>query len=65
MRADARSGGSRRRLFAFLVAGAGLALLIAANAHLLHVAFDTQPECVSHGKERGGPGAYRAARSAC
>jgi hypothetical protein len=40
-------------------------LLLAANAHLIYVAFSSQPDCVSHLKDHGAPGTYRAAKSAC
>lgn len=46
-----------------------LALLLiftGANAHLLYVAFESQPGCVMHLKSAGeGTDAYRAAKSAC
>ena len=59
-----------------LLARAGLALLVVlglltvvlANAHLVYVAFASQPGCVLHLKERGEasrPGSFRAAVSAC
>ena len=58
------------------LARAGLALLVVlglltvvlANAHLVYVAFASQPGCVQHLKERGDatrPGSFRAAASAC
>lgn len=44
-------------------AAIGLAL---ANAHLVQVAFSSQPECIPHLKQPGSAdGAYRAAKSAC
>ncbi|MDA5194457.1 hypothetical protein [Govanella unica] len=45
--------------------GIGLVLLIAANAHLVYVAFSSAPDCVPHAKESDDMGPYRAARSAC
>ena len=40
--------------------------LAVANAHLVQVAFTSQPDCVPHLKLPGGTdGAYRAAKSAC
>jgi hypothetical protein len=55
----------RKPLLLALVA-LGVALLIAANAHLVYVAFTSQPDCVPHAKEVGVEGApLRAARSAC
>jgi hypothetical protein len=53
------------RLVALLIAGTGIAVLIAANAHLVYVAFSSQPDCVPHTKAVGEKGAFRAARSAC
>jgi len=53
------------KLVALLIAGAGIALIIVANAHLVYVALDSQPECVPHAKQMDGAGTYRAARSAC
>lgn len=44
---------------------AGLLLFAGANAHLVYVAFQSQPDCVEHLKVADGSGAYRAARSAC
>jgi hypothetical protein len=53
-----------------LVIGAvalALAILVGANAHLVYVALESQPECVAHVKPgTGGEGsAYSAARSSC
>jgi hypothetical protein len=53
------------RLISLLIAGGGVALLVAANAHLVHVALVSQPECVPHLKSTGPEGTFRAARSAC
>ena len=44
---------------------AGLLLFVGANAHLVYVAFQSQPECVAHLKSADGDGRYRAAKSAC
>lgn len=69
---QAAPGGKERvrRMRARIVVGAiivaSVLVLVAANAHLVYVAFTTQPDCVPHLKEAGKtPGAYRAARSAC
>jgi len=43
----------------------GLLLVIGANAHLLYVAFQSQPECVPHSKTAGDGHGYRAAGPAC
>ena len=48
-----------------LIAGAGLLVFIGANAHLVHVALSSQPDCVEHLKTEGQDGAYRAARPSC
>lgn len=54
------------RTIALMVAGAAVATLLVANAHLVYVAVASQPGCVAHLKaEAGEPGAYRAARSSC
>ena len=53
------------RLVALAIAGAGIAVLIAANAHLVYVAVVSQPDCVPHEKATGAAGTFRAARSAC
>lgn len=44
---------------------AGLLLFAGANAHLVYVAFQSQPECVAHVKDTSESGGYRAAKSAC
>ena len=58
---------SRRnwRRVSLLIAAAGVGLLVAANAHLVHVALVSQPDCVPHAKSAGEGGTFRAARSAC
>lgn len=48
-----------------LIVAAGVAVFVAANAHLIYVAFDSQPDCVPHSKSTDDDNAYRAARSAC
>ena len=56
------------RVVLILSVGAGLALLVLANAHLLYVAFASQPRCVQHikqGEGNSGRGAYSAAQSGC
>lgn len=67
---NARAGTPRARhlnwrLLSVLIAGAGLALLVAANAHLVYVAVQSQPDCVPHLKTSGDGDTFRAARSAC
>ena len=54
------------RLIAAGIAAAVVALLVAANAHLVYVAVASQPDCVAHAKTPGQDGAgFRAARPAC
>lgn len=53
------------KLVSLLIAGAVIALFIGANAHLVYVALDSQPECVPHAQQMDESGLYRAARSAC
>ena len=61
-----RAEASRRRPWlAWVLVPAGLLLFAAANAHLVYVAFQSQPECVEHLKAAGDGEGYRAARSAC
>ena len=48
----------------WLLVPAGLLLFAGANAHLVYVAFQSQPDCVAHVKI-GGNGGYRAAKPAC
>lgn len=47
-----------------LLVGCLLVGLLLANVHLVQVAFESQPECVSHNKS-GGNGVHRAAKSSC
>jgi hypothetical protein len=63
------SGRARSRLpggwLAWVLIPAGLLLFAGANAHLVYVAFQSQPDCVTHLKGASdGPG-YQAAKSAC
>jgi len=58
----------RGAVLAFALAAAGLAVVLAANAHLLYSALRSQPACVPHIREAGSgpPGAaYRPAESSC
>ena len=57
---------SRSRWIIWSFVAAGLLLFVLANAHLIYVAFQSQPDCVGHLKERASEsGQYRAAKSAC
>jgi hypothetical protein len=57
------SGSNRGRVMALVAAA--LAVVLLANAHLVYVALDSQPDCVPHAKQTDGAGSFRAARSAC
>lgn len=58
-----RTGG---RAVIWLALGAGLAVLLGANWHLVHVALTSQPDCVAHLKQgESRQGGFSAARSAC
>lgn len=46
-----------------IVAAVIVGVLLAANVHLVYVAFSSQPDCVL--KDEGEPGTYRAAKAAC
>lgn len=66
--ASSRDNAARRRsTFRLLIiaAVAIVGVLLVANAHLVYVAFSSQPDCVTHLKGAGTDGAYRAAKSAC
>jgi len=51
-----------------MIVGAGLLVLVGANAHLLYVALMSQPDCVAHvrpGEASSGGQSFSAAKSAC
>lgn len=48
----------------WLLVPAGLLVFAGANAHLVYVAFQSQPDCVAHVKD-ADDGGYVAAKSAC
>ena len=52
---------SRIPLLVWLLVPAALLVLAGANAHLVYVAYVSQPECVAHLKQTGtGEGQFRA-----
>lgn len=53
------------RWLPWLLITLGLLLFSGANAHLVYVAFQSQPDCVAHLKHKADEGGYRAAKSAC
>jgi hypothetical protein len=55
------------RRWIWLLIGAGLALVIGANWHLVYVAVTSQPDCVAHVRTgaNGAPGSFSAAKSSC
>ncbi|HET9535358.1 MAG TPA: hypothetical protein VFP43_08450 [Mesorhizobium sp.] len=55
----------RKGLLVWVLVSAGVLLVAGANAHLVYVAFDSQPECMDHAKTVGDGQRYRAAGSAC
>ncbi len=55
----------RRTWLAWVLVPAGLLLFVGANAHLVYVAFQSQPDCVVHSKAAGDGHGYLAAKSAC
>lgn len=59
------SGRIRTRTWVWLGVALGLAVLIAANVHLVYVSFSSQPGCVAHSKAPADDGSYSAAKSAC
>lgn len=71
MMGEGRSNGQAqpargRRVLVALAVGAALALLAAANAHLVWVASVSDPGCVDHARVgEGRPGAFGAPGSAC
>ena len=53
------------RWISAIIAMAVVAVFVAANAHLIWVAFQSQPVCVPHDRTPGEGQAYGAAQSAC
>ena len=62
---ERRRSRARRMVYAAAIVAA-LTLLVFANAHLVHVAITSQPDCVVHIKSgQSSPGQFSAAGSAC
>jgi len=58
----------RARALVWAAIGAGLLLLLTANAHLVYTAVMSQPDCVAHIRQGEGAskdGQFSAARSSC
>jgi hypothetical protein len=66
MNTEATTARNGRR-WIWLLIGAGLALVIGANWHLVYVAVTSQPDCVTHVRTgaNGAPGSFSAAKSSC
>lgn len=61
-----QAGGVGMRRKVVLLVAAGVALFIAANAHLIYVATISQPDCVAHVRHgEGSPNNFSAAASSC
>lgn len=65
----ARAGSAppwRRRAIGAAIVLTVMGIFLAANAHLLYVALQSQPDCVAHGKPGVAmPGQFSAAKSSC
>ena len=57
--------GNRTRSLVWVIVPTAILLFVAANIHLVFVAINSQPDCVSHLKDAGEDGQFRAAKSAC
>ncbi|ODS02914.1 hypothetical protein AUC71_12690 [Methyloceanibacter marginalis] len=55
----------RTRILIWVLISAALLLFAFANAHLVYVAFKSQPDCVPHLTEANENGKFRAAKPAC
>ncbi|ODT77578.1 MAG: hypothetical protein ABS76_27855 [Pelagibacterium sp. SCN 64-44] len=62
---DASPPRRRRRLLGWAIGLGLVAILLLANAHLVYVAFTSQPDCISHLKSPDGSEHFRAAKSSC
>jgi hypothetical protein len=59
------SDGRKTAWLAWVLIPAILLLVAGANAHLVYVAVQSQPDCVAHAQAAGEGGVYRAAKPAC
>lgn len=50
---------------AWVLVPVGILLVAGANAHLVYVAVQSQPDCVEHLEGAGDGHGYRAAKPAC
>jgi hypothetical protein len=58
----------KRNILIWAPITAGAVFIAAANWHLVHVAFSSQPDCVAHvraGDAHGPAGTFSAAQSSC
>ncbi len=56
------------KMLVWLSVVAGILLFVIANAHLVYVAFSSQPDCIDHikrGVAVAAPGQFSAASSSC
>ena len=65
MMAESARFWTRWRVIGVTLALLVVAVFVAANAHLLRVAFSSQPACVPHLKAPQEGAAYRAASPSC
>lgn len=66
MTAKTDASWTKQKAAIWIAAGLGIALLFAANAHLVYVAMTSQPECIAHVRQGEGNGNnLSAAKSAC
>ncbi|MGE0279150.1 MAG: hypothetical protein AB7P20_00855 [Rhizobiaceae bacterium] len=57
---------SNWRTVSMLLVAASVAVFVAANAHLIYVAFASRPDCVAHEKPGSAdPTSFGAAKSSC
>ena len=57
---------SRSRIIALALCAIALSVFVGANAHLIAIAFWSQPDCVPHLKSpQEGAAQFRAAMSSC